>query len=142
MKADLKTPYTVQDEPAIPNKNWDEYLNSLGTDALGKKDPGSPWPSGKGKGFETHAHHIVMKEGGPAVADAAFVARQILRMNGINPYTDQANLVWVPNWSHTQEYARDVLAALLPVKDQGAAAVEQVLKQLVRRFIAGEWYVP
>ena len=149
LKKDLKTKYTVENEPSVnPSTNWDGYLNSLGKDALGETKPsGQTWPAGPGKGVTTHAHHIVLKNGNTQArtADPAFVARQILweyadQDAKLNPYTGQANLVWVPNWSHTNDYAGDVLKALLKVKDESKTKVINTLKSLAERFINGEWH--
>ena len=44
--------------------------------------------------------------------------QDILRKHGIDPFQDRRNLVWAPNWSHTDEYARDVLERSIPVWEE------------------------
>jgi hypothetical protein len=67
---------------------------------------------------------------------------------GINPFIDVRNLAWAPNWGHSTQYVRDVVAALKEVdaeieaakltKEEGAARIALTLKKLADDYIKGE----
>lgn len=153
IQAALKVKYGVDNEPALPD-NFDAEVALLkyAKDAIGVVNPevngkytrpsqftDGLWPNGPATGVKVHAHHIVIKIGSARVADASYVARQILWANGINPYDGNENLAWAPNWNHNQHYANDVLRELLAVRDKGKTEITAVLKGFAKRFIQGEW---
>jgi len=77
-----------------------------------------------------------MKGEGPFAKQNA-EAREILWRNGINPFTGRENLVWAPSWKHSKEYADFVIKRLKEVDGDGRAAVVTALKEIAKRFIAG-----
>ncbi|HEY1191867.1 MAG TPA: PKD domain-containing protein [Gemmata sp.] len=149
----LQTTWTYTNEPLTPepSNGWNGWLESLDRDALGRAKPASANGNYPGTNFKLHAHHIVLKDGNDQArtADASFVARQILwryvqnvnnRTELLNPYWGRGNLAWAPNWSHTNDYAGDVLNELLIVKDQGPAKVQATLKTIALKYINATWH--
>jgi hypothetical protein len=66
-----------------------------------------------------------------------FDARQILRAVGIDPFDGKENLVWAPNWKHSEAYAKHVLTGLQRVEGKGKRFVVLELNSLARDFIPG-----
>jgi len=113
------------------NRKWSDVTKSSDTQPLWRGE-------GLGNNGHTraHAHHIAMKGEGPFAKQNA-LAREILWRNGINPFTGRENLVWAPNWKHSKEYADFVIKRLKEVDGDGRAAVVTALKEIAKRFIAG-----
>jgi len=74
-------------------------------------------------------------------------AQAILLKYGINPANDLRNLVWAPNWGHSEQYVLDVVAALVEA-DANASKftseakkvklIEATLRELAEDYIHGE----
>ena len=82
-----------------------------------------------------------MKEGQTAAQKlASQQSRDILEKYGIDPFFDQENLVWAPNWGHSDQYAADVLAALKEADEVGTReAVVAALQKLAKDYNKGRW---
>lgn len=122
--------------------SWAAYLHSLGTDALGMAKPSNMKVVLKGKSYDVHAHHIVMKVGPQSARADVQAAQKILNDHGINPFTAKQNLVWGPNCQHTNKYAKDVHDRLKAVVDRGGdvkKSLTQELKDIATDFNAGKW---
>jgi len=151
--AELHKAIQATEPKAVIPATYSKWKEWLGGHDLSKKDfltkkwsdvtnSGDAVPLWRGEGdgnnghTRAHAHHIVMKgEGNFAKQNAE--AREILWRNGINPFKGTENLVWAPNWKHSQEYADLVLRKLKQADGRGRVAVVDALSEIAKLFIAG-----
>ncbi len=114
-----------------------------------RRSPRQKRPAHTGKIFpgtnvETHAHHIVMKEGlGARGKKASAEAQKILRRFDIDPYWGPENMIWAPKYGHPDQMAEDVLAALKQAeKEKGTReSIVETLKAMGNKYIDGDWKV-
>jgi len=57
----------------------------------------------------------------------------------LDPYKGRENLAWAPNWMHSGQYAKDVLAAVKQVDDDAGpqSRIIEALVQLAGTFTMG-----
>jgi hypothetical protein len=119
----------------LDEDSWKRVLLKHSTDAVGQKYPENLLKPGyyPGTDWPTHAHHIVEKVGGPAVATEVQESQQILRNYGIDPFYGKENLIWAPNRGHTDQMARDIHKALDELVKEGGT-YEKVRKRIIEKL--------
>jgi hypothetical protein len=129
------------------DEDWGQVLRDHGTDALGASYPGKRMPNAT---HDTHAHHILPKEGLGAEGKAAAAEGQaLLQRNGIDPFYGKENLAWAPNHGHPDKYVVDAVNRLKKVEErmilrgksavETRAAISAELQNIARDFIRGVW---
>ena len=92
-----------------------------------------------GNTYNGHTHHIAIERGNEYQHPFALRAQAVLRSYQIDPYFSKENLVWAPNYGHTNVYAEYVAKKLEQDKGKGFTRAEiiETLKVIAEHFTDG-----